>query len=324
MRRPSWWQPVTRIALGVLAGVVASVGTLAVSVAGFALSYDAVRKVGIAAHIRADWAWLLPVSVDGAMAVATVAAVVMHRMTRRTPVYPWAVVVAGAGISIACNALHADGVAGAPLVIQDAGVRMAVAGIPALMLALSVHLLVMLTDALARTLDAHEATHMPASVPVELPMSAGTLADEQPASASAETLMSAQVRAGIVRQADAQAAGGNTGKPMRKPVRKRGAQALPVAVPATGNGEGDKREDARQMWRAAQAAGEDLSGAALGRMYGMSARWGQDRRAEAIAGNAPTSPAPAGMQLPVFDVEEQHEHDQEREHDQDEEREVVR
>ncbi|MFE9955814.1 DUF2637 domain-containing protein [Micromonospora sp. NPDC005299] len=141
------WPKVRTVAFGVLAGVVASAGTLAVTVAGFALSYDAIRAVGIASRIRTEWAWLLPVSVDGAMAVATIAAVVLRRMTGQTAWYPWAVVLAGAGISIACNGLHAVPPAGSALVIEEAKVRFAVSAIPAVMLALSVHLLVTLVEA---------------------------------------------------------------------------------------------------------------------------------------------------------------------------------
>jgi hypothetical protein len=144
-----FWQRATATALGVLAGLVATAGTLAVAVAGFTLSYDAIRRVGIAAGVRADWAWLLPVSIDGAMAVATVTAVVLRRMDRAAW-YPWAVVLAGSGISIACNAVHArmrDAIA------LDDRTAMAVSAIPALMLALSVHLLVVLVDAAARRMD---------------------------------------------------------------------------------------------------------------------------------------------------------------------------
>lgn len=142
------WQRVVTIALGTLAGGVAAAGTLAVATAGFTLSYDAIRKVGIASGVRPDWSWLLPVSIDGAMAVATVTAVVMRRMGRKAG-YPWAVVLAGSGISIACNAVHATMRDHIQLGDRTA---MAVSAIPAVMLALSVHLLVVLVDAAARTL----------------------------------------------------------------------------------------------------------------------------------------------------------------------------
>lgn len=147
------WPRLTATALGVLAGLVAAAGTLAVATAGFTLSYDAIRKVGIAAGVRPDWAWLLPVSVDGAMAVATVTAVVMSRMSRNVW-YPWLVVIAGAATSIACNAVHAlmrDNIQ------LDNVTAMAVSAIPAVMLVLSVHLLVVLVDAAANAVRARLA-----------------------------------------------------------------------------------------------------------------------------------------------------------------------
>jgi hypothetical protein len=146
------WRQLASTSLGVLAGVIAAAGTLAVIVAGFTLSYDAVRRVAVAAGVNADRAWLMPVSIDGAMAVATVTAVVLSRMGRAV-IYPWAVVLAGAGISIACNAVHArmrDGLA------LDDATAMAVSAIPAVMLTLSVHLLVVLVEAVARKVAPQE------------------------------------------------------------------------------------------------------------------------------------------------------------------------
>ncbi len=146
------WRTVWTIALGILAGAIATIGTVSVAVAGFALSYDAIRAVGIAAHIRESWAWLLPVSVDGAMAVATVAAVVLRHATGRTPRYPWFVVIAGAAISIVCNGLHATGT-----LLDNASVRFAVSSIPPIMLALSIHLLVVLVEVSYRAATAPDA-----------------------------------------------------------------------------------------------------------------------------------------------------------------------
>ncbi len=144
------WPRVIATALGVLAGLVATAGTFAVTSAGFTLSYDAIRKVGFASGVRPDWAWLLPVSVDGAMAVATVTAVVMSRMGRAVW-YPWLVVIAGAGISISCNAVHATM---RDHIQLDDTTAMSVSAIPAVMLALSVHLLVVLVNAVAESMQA--------------------------------------------------------------------------------------------------------------------------------------------------------------------------
>ncbi len=164
------WHQVATTALGIIAGTVASLGTVAVAVAGFTLSFDAIRAVAVAAHVRPSWAWLMPLSVDGAMSVATVAAVVLRRLGRR-PAYPWLVVLAGAGISIACNALHARG--GQPLGVRAA---MAVSAIPPVMLALSVHLLVVLAVAVADRQPAVElaTTDTPPALTPSVAVSVGT------------------------------------------------------------------------------------------------------------------------------------------------------
>lgn len=162
--------------LVVLACVVASAGTLAVMAAGFTLSFDGIRAVAIAAYVNRQLAWMLPVAIDGAMAVAMVTAIVL-RSLGKTPFYPWLVVAAGAAISIACNALHAYVHAGA--IELPPRIAMAVSAIPALTLALSVHLLVTLATAVvsART------TPSPAMVTIAAPVvepTAPALLDESP------------------------------------------------------------------------------------------------------------------------------------------------
>ncbi|MFB9415707.1 DUF2637 domain-containing protein [Dactylosporangium matsuzakiense] len=150
------------IALGVVAGVVASVGLLAVTAAGFALSFDAIQAVAVAAHVDRRLAWMMPVAIDGAMAVGTVTAVVMRRLGR-SAWYPWLVVLTGAVISVLCNAAHAY-MAGA--LVLPVRAAMAVSAIPAVMLALSVHLLVELVQAVAGRVSAAElAAPVPAAEP---------------------------------------------------------------------------------------------------------------------------------------------------------------
>src|SRR5512139_3107002 len=133
------------VALGGLAALIVSIGLAAVISAGFALSFDAIGTVGRASGMRADLAWLLPAAVDGAMAVGTVTAVVVRRLQRPT-VYPWAVVLVNSAISVACNGLHAyEGTA----MELPTPIAVAVSAVPAINLALSVHLLVLLVDAVA-------------------------------------------------------------------------------------------------------------------------------------------------------------------------------
>lgn len=141
------WARVRAIALGIVAGTIATAGTAAVAAAGFALSFDAIRSVAIAAYVREEMAWMMPVAIDGAMSVATITAIVLRRLGKHA-LYPWVVVLVGASISIACNATHAYMEGGA--VQLPVRVAMAVSAIPAVNLALSIHLLVVLIDSVTR------------------------------------------------------------------------------------------------------------------------------------------------------------------------------
>lgn len=127
--------------LAVVAGVVAVTGVLGVVVAAFALSFDAIRGVAVAAHIRPGIAWLFPIAVDGAMSVATVCAVVLRRRGR-SAAYPWAVVMVGALVSVVANGLHAWVAGGA--VALPAPWAVTLATVPPVLLALSIHLLIVL------------------------------------------------------------------------------------------------------------------------------------------------------------------------------------
>ena len=127
--------------LSVVAGTVAVAGVLGVVSAAFALSFDAIRAVAVAAHITPSLSWLFPVAVDGAMSVATVCAVVM-RSRGRSAAYPWAVVLFGALVSVVANALHAH--VGGGAVALPGPWAVALSAVPPVLLALSVHLLIVL------------------------------------------------------------------------------------------------------------------------------------------------------------------------------------
>jgi hypothetical protein len=159
-----------RRALAFIGAVVVVAGTLAVAVAAFTLSYDAIRSVGIAANTRASWAWMLPVSIDGAMGVATVAVLLLKQLGRSTW-YPWVVVATGVLVSAGCNGLHAGG-EGGHLELPGQSAR-AVGVIPPLMLALSVHLLAVLVKALSGSEQTRPNSDLPAPVEAEqAPLSA--------------------------------------------------------------------------------------------------------------------------------------------------------
>ncbi|WP_219471272.1 DUF2637 domain-containing protein [Nonomuraea rhizosphaerae] len=125
---------------------VAVAALVAVVAGAFVLSFDAITAVSEAAHVDDGLSWLMPVSVDGAMTVGTMAALVL-KMLKQSTRYAWFVVLAGVAISVACNALHATQSAGAhvKLTTFQAG---AVSAIPAVALALSLHLLILLIEAI--------------------------------------------------------------------------------------------------------------------------------------------------------------------------------
>jgi len=151
----NFWRKAARVMLTAVAATLASVGTLAVTAAGFTLSFDAIRAVAVAAHIRPSWAWMMPVAVDGSMAVATVVAIVLYKITGKHRAYPWLVLAVGILVSMASNGLHATGTLGAPVELETP-VRVAVATVPAVMLALSFHLLATLVSIVSETVSKTE------------------------------------------------------------------------------------------------------------------------------------------------------------------------
>lgn len=180
------WRRFATTLLIAIACVVASAGTLAVTAAGFALSFDAIRAVGKAAYISPGITWMLPVAIDGAMAVAMVTAIVL-RWLGRSPWYPWAVVLIGAAVSIACNAAHAS-IRGGELELPPEA-AMAVSAIPAATLALSVHMLIVLAIAVvsgpAPAVDVPDTEPDTAEMPGQAP--APTAPDPEPIDTPDET-----------------------------------------------------------------------------------------------------------------------------------------
>lgn len=158
---PSAWLRRGRVALVALGVTVATAGVAGVICAAFALSFDAIKSVGVASGTTPAIAWLLPVAVDGVMAVAAVVAVLLQ-LAGRSSWYPWAVTLAGVAVSVACNAAHArpvvSGVATPPLELSP-DVARAVSTIPALALALSVHLIIVLAMAVLSPGDSAVNSH---------------------------------------------------------------------------------------------------------------------------------------------------------------------
>jgi hypothetical protein len=75
--------------------------------AGFALSYDALRQTAAAAHIREPLTYLFPLIVDGFIAYGVRALIVLGRAPLAARAYAWALFAAATTASIWANVLHA-------------------------------------------------------------------------------------------------------------------------------------------------------------------------------------------------------------------------
>ncbi len=129
-RRPAWgWAVVT-----------AATGTVLIGIGAFWLSFMALADLAARSGIASGQAWIWPLLVDGLIVVSTIAVVALDG--RRGAWYPWALLICGALVSVAANALHA-------IVAADASVpgvlAATVAAVPPLVLLASTHLTVVLT-----------------------------------------------------------------------------------------------------------------------------------------------------------------------------------
>lgn len=119
--------------------VSAATGTIGIAAGAFWLSFIALADLAARSGITVGQAWVWPLLVDGLIVVATVAVVALDR--HRAAWYPWALLIAGALVSVTANAAHA-------LVAADATVPGVLAGIvaavPPLVLLASTHLTVVL------------------------------------------------------------------------------------------------------------------------------------------------------------------------------------
>ncbi|MGW0245372.1 DUF2637 domain-containing protein [Nocardia goodfellowii] len=87
------------------ARVFAVLTIVVVGVAAFVLSFTTLRDLAVLAHIPEQWAWCLPVVIDGTIIQATLGVLVLAASPERR----WFMWVLGVGavVSIAGNSLHA-------------------------------------------------------------------------------------------------------------------------------------------------------------------------------------------------------------------------
>lgn len=171
--------------------VVGVLGAIAVNIAAFMLSADAINAVAEAAGISKGIAWAMVAAVDGLMVTGTVV-FIANKLRGRSVAYPLTVLASGVLLSIICNALHAKA-GGGHVVKLDGGAKMAVSAIPAVSLALSFHLIAdMVKDSLGvaktassdasqeRPSDASSERH-PVTSPPSVSQASGKTLPEMPA-----------------------------------------------------------------------------------------------------------------------------------------------
>ncbi|WP_375546698.1 DUF2637 domain-containing protein [Streptomyces gossypii] len=82
-------------------------GIILLAAVGFALSYDALRQMAVAAHIRGPLTYLFPLVIDGFIAIGVVALLILRTAPLHSRLYVWTLLGLATLTSIWANALHA-------------------------------------------------------------------------------------------------------------------------------------------------------------------------------------------------------------------------
>ena len=85
------------------------VGIVLLAAFGFALSYDALRQMAVAGHVRGPLTYLFPLVIDGFIAIGIVALLILRGAPLRSRLYVWTLIGVATGTSIAANVVHAIG-----------------------------------------------------------------------------------------------------------------------------------------------------------------------------------------------------------------------
>ena len=80
---------------------------LALGAAGSALSYDALRQMAVAIHVRPQLTYVFPLLLDGFIAYGVRAVVLLRRAALHARAYAWSLFSAATAASVWANALHA-------------------------------------------------------------------------------------------------------------------------------------------------------------------------------------------------------------------------
>ncbi|MFW6725336.1 DUF2637 domain-containing protein, partial [Streptomyces sp. MAR4 CNY-716] len=141
---------------------------------GFALSYDALRHMAVASHVREPLTYAFPLVIDGFIAIGIGALLILRTAPLRSRLYIWALVGIATATSIAANALHAIRLNEQPRP-DTGGLRLddftvgALSAIAPLALAGAVHLYLLVRRHTSTTRSAAHDRHITAS-PEPLPV----------------------------------------------------------------------------------------------------------------------------------------------------------
>lgn len=111
--------------------------TSLIALGAFWLSFTALTDLAVRAGVQPGQAWVWPLIVDGVIVVATVAVIALVGHGRAVSAYPWALLLAGAAVSVLANVAHAVVIADGTVPAALAG---AVAAVPPATLVASTHL----------------------------------------------------------------------------------------------------------------------------------------------------------------------------------------
>jgi hypothetical protein len=117
-------------------------GTVLIALGAFWLSFTALADLARRSGIGRNQAWAWPLIVDGIIIVATISVVALHQHGPRATRYPWSLLIAGATVSVAANAV--DAIVSADAVVPPV-LAASVSAVPPLVLLAITHLTVELT-----------------------------------------------------------------------------------------------------------------------------------------------------------------------------------
>ncbi|MFI6008702.1 DUF2637 domain-containing protein [Streptomyces sp. NPDC051243] len=149
-------------------------GIALLAAVAFALSYDALRQMAVAGHVRGLLTYLFPLVIDGFIAIGIVALLILRTAPRRSRCYVWMLVGVATGTSIAANVVHAVGLnEGTRLRLNNATAG-ALSAIAPLALAGAVHLYLVMNRHLA------SGGAMAETSPATPPATSATPGDDRP------------------------------------------------------------------------------------------------------------------------------------------------